>query len=454
MMTFKALTVSTKSVIKSIAGAKHRAAIERSWEFDAAEFQHFQESRFRSIYNWARISVPYYIQRPKEYPELHAQQNVSEFLQDLPLLPKHTVRDHNTDFWAMKTGFLRTVHRTSGSTGSPLLLAASLNERGLTEAILQAWFRRICGSKWPRTLNLSGFMTPNPKSTDLFWEDPVLRRINLSIYSLCPERRDEVIRLLLRFHPTLIYGYSSAVGELANLVGNAAGEVRSRAVAVVTSETLHEHERELISRNLAHQVFNLYGSQEGSHMALECERRSWHIMPLVGMIEILDEDAKPVETGSVGRVVISGLSKRSMPLFRYVIGDLAKSTGYGPCDCGLGWPTIGAVEGRSEDLIQTRDGRRIGMLAYSMIKDRTGIKEAQIIQRSYERFEIKLVLDSHGAASRDRLEQELEGELSKRLGYPAMIKFEYVDEIPRGQRGKFKAVMVEFDNLGASGTAN
>ena len=175
MITFNALASGAKTGIKSIAGAKHRALIERSWKFDPAEFRRFQQSRFRSIYNWARISVPYYIQRPRDYPELTPERNVYEFLQELPLLPKPTLRDHNTDFWAKKSGFLRTVHHTSGSTGSPLLLAATLSERGLTEAIQQAWFRRICGSSWPRTLSLSGFMTPNPNSTELFWEDQIGR---------------------------------------------------------------------------------------------------------------------------------------------------------------------------------------------------------------------------------------------------------------------------------------
>jgi phenylacetate-CoA ligase len=449
MITFNALAAGARTGIKSIAGVKYRTLIERSWEFSAAEFQRFQEGRFRSIYNWARISVPYYIQRRREYPELTPERNVYEFLQRLPLLPKPTVREHNTDFWAKKKGFLRTTHRTSGSTGSPLLIAATLSERGLTEAIQEAWFRRICGSRHPRTLALSGFMTPNPKSQELFWEDPISRRIFLSIYSLSPQRRDEVIRLILRFRPSLIFGYSSALGELANLIGDAAGEVRSDAVAVVTAETLQEHERELISRNLASRVFNLYGSQEGSHMALECERHTFHIMPLAGIIEILDEYARPVKSGAVGKVVVTGLSKPTMPLFRYIIGDLAQSTGYSGCGCGLGWPTIGPVEGRNEDRIQTPDGRRIGLLGDSpikRIKGRTGIREAQLIQRSYERFELKLVLDSSGAANRDHLEREIAGDISKRLGYPALIKFEYIDEIPRGQRGKFKAVIVDFED--------
>ena len=94
--------------------------------------------------------MPYYRQRPADYPELKPQYKVSDFLQDLPLLPKSVVKEHNRDFWPDKSGFLRTSHRTSGSTGTPLVISATLMERALTEAILQSWFRRICGSRRPR----------------------------------------------------------------------------------------------------------------------------------------------------------------------------------------------------------------------------------------------------------------------------------------------------------------
>lgn len=181
-------------------------------------------------------------------------------------------------------------------------------------------------------------------------------------------------------------------------------------------------------------------------MALECEQRSWHIMPLIGIVEILDDNGEPVVAGSSGEVAVTSLSKPSMPLFRYLIRDAAISTGFGGCGCGLGWPTMGQVEGRCEDQVRTPDGRRIGLLTDALMKqkNRECAKEAQIIQRSYEDFEVRLVLVSRDRAFTEPLERDLTLEMSKRLGYPVSPKFVYLDEIPRGPRGKFKAVVVDF----------
>jgi len=78
--------------------------------------------------------------------------------------------------------------------------------------------------------------------------------------------REAVIELFRAFKPNLIYGYSSAVGELASLVGESLKGQMNRLVAVVTSEVLAEDTRSRIQSCLASQVFNLYGAQEGCHL--------------------------------------------------------------------------------------------------------------------------------------------------------------------------------------------
>lgn len=102
-----------------------------------------------------------------------------------------------------------------------------------------------------------------------------------------------------------------------------------------------------------------------------------HINPLVGILEILNESDRPTEPGELGRVVVTGLVTKSMPLIRYEIGDYTVSTGYASdCRCGLDWPTIGRVEGRTGNLVRTRDDRQIGMLGYGVLKDLNGVQES------------------------------------------------------------------------------
>jgi phenylacetate-coenzyme A ligase PaaK-like adenylate-forming protein len=107
---------------------------------------------------------------------------------------------------------------------------------------------------------------------------------------------------------------------------------------------------------------------------------------------------------------------------------------------------MGPVNGRSDDLIITRDGRRIGMLGASItIHNKIGILKAQLVQRTYDQFECRIVLDPLAPPERAEVEAEIERELAKRIGYSISIAFQYLHDIPRGSRGKFKNVIVEME---------
>jgi phenylacetate-CoA ligase len=452
MITLQSLKSGVHGWAKSVAAVPHRRDVERTWGFDREEFWGYQDLRFRDFYKQTREGIDYYRERRRDYPAMVSGESSLEFIQRLPVLSKAEVRDHNLEFWPRRKTLLRTEHKTSGTTGTPLRVVATLKERGLTQAVLESWFLRICGSRWPRTLALTSFMIPDRGSSDLFWYDPLKRQVFLSIYSLSSARRDDIIRLLRQFRPRLIFGYSSAIGEMAHLVGDAVASAAADTVVISTAEVLYDNWRQQITRNLARRVYNLYGSQEGTHFVIECERGGWHIMPLIGIVEIVDDAGKSSPPGDVGRVVVTGLSKDSMPLIRYAIGDSALSTGQGDCSCGLAWPTMGAVEGRSEDLVLTRDGRRIGMVADAIIKrNQIGIREAQLIQRDYDRFDCKLVVDRTSPPNCDQVESGIKDGLASRLGYKVAIRFAYVDEISRGNRGKFKAMIVDFDAIDPPG---
>ena len=103
---------------------------------------------------------------------------------------------------------------------------------------------------------------------------------------------------------------------------------------------------------------------------------------------------------------------------------------------------MGPVIGRSEDLVRTRDGRRIGYLCFHATKTLTGIKEAQLIQEDFDKFRFRLVLAPEGFAIREQLEHSISQEVGRRLRSEPELVFDYVDRIPRGPRGKFKAVVV------------
>lgn len=445
-MNWKATRAGLNLWARSVFGLPHRRGARRAWDMDTAEFWESQDRRFEEIYRFALESVPYYREQRGAYPDSPRGEGVLEKLRALPVLSKQVVREHNEAFWSSPRLRLAKIHTTSGTSGTPLRLSATPMEKGLQQAIMEEWYRRICGRRRPRTLFLSGFMTPDPGSREIAWSSPLTGDVYLSIYALNVRNRRRILDIAKRLEPELIYGYASAVHELALLFDGRPPVFAQTRAGVVTSEVLQPQWREAIESSLCDKLYDLYGSQEGSHLMMQCSKGNMHIHPLVGVVEIVDDDDELVKPGDAGRVLVTGLARKSMPLFRYDLGDTVVSTGYeGDCLCGLGWPAIGAIEGRSEDLVVTRSGSRVGYLCFHATKDLQGIRESQLVQTDYERFVCNLVVDE-GVSRKERhaLELAIQGQLNRRLQTNVEVDFRYPEQVPRGARGKFKAVVVDF----------
>lgn len=403
------------------------------------EYANLQLQRLRETYRDAVAHVPYYASRPEEYPPDLFERPSSSVgsLESLPILAKATVRDAPEEFWRRPFLFGSTLHATGGTTGSPLQVRAGLRERGLTEAILRDRDREITGSATSRVLRLSGMVASATLDNTLV-RIPATRYAYLSIYSLRESHARGIVEEVRRFSPQMLHGYSSALSEFARMLLAVEETVPSLRAAVATSETLFDEQRETISRALGVPTYSEYGSQEGQHLLLECTEGSMHVHPLRGVVEIQDSP------GGEKQFIVTGLMARSMPLFRYAIGDSAVE-GFlaGDCRCGLSWPRTGQILGRTEDLVLTREGRRIGLLAHSTLKDTVGVRECQLVQRDYERFEVRVV--TRQGFEKDDFERHVRDELSTRIGTRLHVSFLYPDHIPRSPSGKFKAVAVEFE---------
>ena len=126
-----------------------------------------------------------------------------------------------------------------------------------------------------------------------------------------------------------------------------------------------------------------------------------------------------------------------MPLIRYRVGD----RGVLPlvnevCSCGRTLPTLASLEGRTDDLLYTSDGRCIGRLD-PVFKTQLPVREAQIIQEALGRIRVRYVptADFTPATARSIVQR-----LQERLGTVEVL-LEPVDEVPRERNGKFRAVV-------------
>ena len=97
---------------------------------------------------------------------------------------------------------------------------------------------------------------------------------------------------------------------------------------------------------------------------------------------------------------------------------------------------LGNIEGRIDDVLITRDGRRIGRLD-PVFKGTRGIVEAQIIQDDYDKFRVRVVPSK---AYKEDDGREIRASLLERVGDGSVV-IELVDSIERTSGGKFMAVV-------------
>jgi phenylacetate-CoA ligase len=114
-----------------------------------------------------------------------------------------------------------------------------------------------------------------------------------------------------------------------------------------------------VMRRVVQDAFNCpvhedYGCAEAGAMAAECGRQNGlHPFDELFYIEVV-RNGRPVQPGQIGKILVTDLWNRAMPLVRYEIGDVG-TVRTGGCACGLPGDRL-EVSGRLSDCLVSDDG--------------------------------------------------------------------------------------------------
>ena len=250
----------------------------------------------------------------------------------------------------------------------------------------------------------------------------------------------EQVEWLQRQQPDILLTNPSVLQDLAMYCRRENIQLPSLREVRTISEALPDGLRELCQEVWGARLVDVYSSIELGYLALQCPRHEhYHIQSEGVLIEILDENGQPCAPGESGRVVVTNLHNYASPLIRYELGDYAEVGE--PCECGRGLPVIRKIQGRYRGMITLPSGERswpdVGLVK---LQDIAPITQFQLVQKSLEDIEVKLVL------SRSILEEEKKSltELFHRtLRHPFNITIQQVDNIPRSVGGKFEEFVSE-----------
>ena len=413
-------------------------ALERE-QWSAARWSRWREERLAYVLHRAATRVPFYREQWKARRRA-GDHSSWEVLENWPILQKESLRLEPRAFLADDCDPRRMLHEfTSGTTGKAIELWKGRAAVELLYALAAVRIRRWHGvSRGDRYAIIGGqLVAPVGQRRPPFWVwNAALQQLYMSSYHLAPDLIPHYLDALARYRVRFLFGYTSSLYALAREALRLGGQARRMAVAITNAEPVDDHERTTIGAAFACPVRESYGMAENAAAASECEHGRLHLWPEVGHVEVF-EDASPVPAGVVADLVCTGLLNADMPLIRYRLGDRgALAAADATCACGRTLPVLATVEGRSDDVLYTQDGRRIGRLD-PVFKAGLALSEAQIVQEHLDQVRVRYVPTAgfgpeHGQSIVERLQA--------RMG-PVRVVLEPVTAVPRTANGKFRAVV-------------
>ncbi len=114
-----------------------------------------------------------------------------------------------------------------------------------------------------------------------------------------------------------------------------------------------------------------YGSTEmGGGLGMECQRREgYHVDEFNFLLEVLEPDA-----GGYGELVMTTLSRRTMPLIRYRVRDITRFI-EDLCPCGATLRRIAKIKGRRDELVVMGAGNLHPEIMERVLHDVVGVCE-------------------------------------------------------------------------------
>lgn len=417
-----------------------RRELERSQWLSAETLRSVQLDNLRAFLQRAGQTVPYYrdvFARSDFHP---AEIRSTADLQVLPLLTKPIIREQVERLKATDAGPL-VKYNTGGSSGEPLVFYMGMDR--VSHDVAAKWR----ATRWwgvdigdPEIVLWGSPIELGRQDGVKALRDKLFRTQLLPAFQMSPGMMDDYLGVIRATRPRMLFGYASALALLASHAETRGQPMTGLGIKVAfsTGETLYPHQRDVIERVFGAPVANGYGSRDAGFIAHQCPRGSLHLSAEHIVVELLDENGRPVAPDEVGEIVVTHSGTTGFPFIRYRTGDMA-AMATAACPCGRGLPAFEKVMGRSTDMIHTPSGNTMHALALIYeVRDKPGVKAFKFIQDEDLSLDLQLVASE---ALTPQVEDEIRAGLLRRMGPGAVVAIRRVDSIPAEKSGKYRYVV-------------
>ena len=415
--------------------------LEQSQWWPIERIQQLQSERLQRLIHHAYEHVPYYRNLIDASGVSPGSIRTAADLSSLPILTKADIREHIGELLADSHPRRKLLElRTGGSTGEPLIFYSSResqSSRGVA--------RTLRALEWANIYQGDPtFSVTRQRSSDSRWSAQ-RRRIGRLLwresFEDCAGLSDSslpfVVQRISRLHPRLLGGYPSAVCIIAEFIrdsGMPSPDVKS---IVVGGEPLFDDQRSLLREVFGTEPFSKYASFENSDIAMECNAHAGlHVAAEDLVVEVVDNEGRPIQPGRHGRIVITNLHEYGMPLIRYDTDDEGALI-EGACECGRSLPRLAPIMGRTGHLIYTPSGKRLSPSSFRyMDLALLGIRRFQLVQDQLDHVIVRAVPNPSLSSSSARdLGAALRAHFGTTIGDDVVIHvviFDLIEPTPAG----------------------
>ena len=287
----------------------------------------------------------------------------------------------------------------------------------------------------PRMSTVQSLLPWHVAGAASFIKLPLVKTLPLDTTEPLPE----LVRKLNDFRPHVLAGFAGNIHLLAQ--EQAAGRLRiAPSTLLTTAETLKKEARKDIEKAWGSKPFEAYGATETAEAASECqEHRGLHIYEDMVILEVVDENNRPVPPGTFGKKVLATvLWNYTLPLIRYEISDHLKLSAE-PCPCGRTFQLIEEIEGREEQVIflegKSGDEVRVEPDLFFDKMVLLPIDGWQVVQERKDALTF-LVLRPQPEFNEAKFLKQMGDELEKLGAKLPALNVEIVDELRRTKLGK------------------
>lgn len=393
----------------------------------------------RTVLDYAATTIPYYRNL------VEAKGGASLPLEEWPVLDKKAIREN---FDALKAPDLseRTYWESAsgGSTGKPVHVIHDEEFAAKAAAIRTFAAETFYGGPFTNQVVLWGaFQETGSESGQDSIKQKLkasalqamgLRTTTFNTFYMSNARLGECAAQINSQSPDFILGYAGSVYQLAKYFKDNGLRVNKPPKSILlTAQTLYPFMREVIEEVFQSRICNHYGSREVGPASWEGPDGKMYICDFFDVIEVVDDQNRPVAPGEEGRVLVTTLHNFAMPLIRYDIGDRAVK-GANQALAGYSFPTLESILGKNSEEFISRDGTIVhGQFFINLFYFREWIDEFQVVQEDFEKVRINFTQrgEVDGADVSD-----IESRIRSVLGEGCEIEWHELNAIPKTPAGK------------------